>query len=395
MSLAIGSMALPPFAPYPPLDIRKSTLPEEWDACLDAWLLLAQGHLLISAKEFYSKSITDVSLLEFLSSYVSEESKGSDGSYARRSRDLRRECFLLTHRLLSVLDSPPPLLLDFGFLGDLCTLYARSATLKALIGSTWTRCDLSQSTEMRKSKTQLVDILENGKEDLSAELDTCLRRAGALLKLSPFYGQLLMTGSDFLDALVLVFPRNAAHVRRRLVAITYLAMVSLTESQKPNISSLLDHLYSLKGDAEKQSEPGNTQTSLLQELVSTTPFVRKLEDRLAGYDASRAKVLISYLKGIRVTDGSKQKRPHWRKLNKGKGKENKLYEGGPGGASGGVHVHKMSLITQVQDLFPDFGTGFIARLLDEYDDDTEQVISHVLEDSLPDNLRNANQKENL
>jgi hypothetical protein len=64
-------------------------------------------------------------------------------------------------------------------------------------------------------------------------------------------------------------------------------------------------------------------------------------------------------------------------------------------SSAPVHIHRMSLISQVQDLFPDLGSGFVLKLLDEYNDDVEQVISHLLEDSLPAHLEKADRDEVL
>jgi activating signal cointegrator complex subunit 2 len=55
----------------------------------------------------------------------------------------------------------------------------------------------------------------------------------------------------------------------------------------------------------------------------------------------------------------------------------------------------MSLISQVQDLFPELGSGFVVRLLDEYNDDVEQVVAHLLESSLPAHLENGDRSEVL
>ncbi|KAL9116514.1 MAG: hypothetical protein Q9187_006960 [Circinaria calcarea] len=60
-----------------------------------------------------------------------------------------------------------------------------------------------------------------------------------------------------------------------------------------------------------------------------------------------------------------------------------------------VHVHKLSLVTQIQDLFPDLGSGFIVKLLDEYNDDPEQMTAHLLEDTLPAHLKQADRTENI
>jgi activating signal cointegrator complex subunit 2 len=53
----------------------------------------------------------------------------------------------------------------------------------------------------------------------------------------------------------------------------------------------------------------------------------------------------------------------------------------------------MSLVTQVQDLFPDLGSGFVMKLLDEYQDDVEQVTAHLLDDSLPPHLADLDRSE--
>ena len=76
---------------------------------------------------------------------------------------------------------------------------------------------------------------------------------------------------------------------------------------------------------------------------------------------------------------------------KGKGKETAPADG----FESQVHIHSASLISQVQDIFPDLGSGFIAKLLDEFNNDTEQVIAHLLEDSLPAHLHGADRSETL
>ena len=78
-------------------------------------------------------------------------------------------------------------------------------------------------------------------------------------------------------------------------------------------------------------------------------------------------------------------------MNKGKGKATAPVEG----YDDQVHIHSASLISQVQDIFPDLGSGFIAKMLDEYNNDTEQVIAHLLEESLPAHLVGADRSETL
>eukprot|EP00898_Chlorokybus_atmophyticus_P007339 jgi/Chlat1/7606/Chrsp64S07157 len=45
-----------------------------------------------------------------------------------------------------------------------------------------------------------------------------------------------------------------------------------------------------------------------------------------------------------------------------------------------------SLITQIQDVLPEYGAGFLAACLDVYDNDPEKVMHHILDGSLPDDL---------
>jgi activating signal cointegrator complex subunit 2 len=74
-------------------------------------------------------------------------------------------------------------------------------------------------------------------------------------------------------------------------------------------------------------------------------------------------------KSIRKKDGSS--------ASKGKRPEGNVIQNST------EYAHKMSLITQIQELFPDLGSAYIAALLDEYHDSTEDVTAHILEGSPP------------
>lgn len=52
-----------------------------------------------------------------------------------------------------------------------------------------------------------------------------------------------------------------------------------------------------------------------------------------------------------------------------------------------MSVERLSLISQVEDLFPDFGKGFIDICLEQFNDNVEKLIHHLLEDSLPEQLK--------
>jgi activating signal cointegrator complex subunit 2 len=49
-------------------------------------------------------------------------------------------------------------------------------------------------------------------------------------------------------------------------------------------------------------------------------------------------------------------------------------------------MHLISLISQVQEVFPDLGEGFIEACLSTYDNNIETVIDRILTESLPEHL---------
>ncbi|KAL8700127.1 MAG: hypothetical protein Q9224_001108 [Gallowayella concinna] len=197
-----------------------------------------------------------------------------------------------------------------------------------------------------------------------------------------------MLGSDFIDALSALYDRaEDVFLRKRLVALSYRCFSALMHSSKPKFSMLLDHLYGLNTSKK--------QNSLLSALCSSTPFVRILRDQITGPDAVRGEKLIQELSILEGTGTLPPKRRKVARSRAEKGKGIPKDEYGHGALDGGVHVHKMSLVTQVQDLFPDLGSGFVIKLLDEYNDDTEQVTAHLLDDSLPPHLKSTDRSEAL
>jgi activating signal cointegrator complex subunit 2 len=53
-------------------------------------------------------------------------------------------------------------------------------------------------------------------------------------------------------------------------------------------------------------------------------------------------------------------------------------------------VKRSSHISQVKDLFPELGEGFIEACLDYHNMNTEAVINILLENSIPDRLNDIN-----
>ncbi|KAL9613075.1 MAG: hypothetical protein Q9167_002374 [Letrouitia subvulpina] len=382
-------MDLPPFASFPPPGLRKDILPEEWESYLGSWILLAHKINLLSPELLGQRILKDASLVEFIVSYVIQNAAQSPLSFplnSSNSQNLRKECFLMIHRLLSELRPVPPRLLEWSFLADLCIVYSKSASLKALLQSIWIREDLD--TKLQKSKISLIQTLDGcGKNQTPANLEDVLLRTVAFLKSSFHYGQLLMLGSDFIDAISSAFEKVSVPLQKKLIAITYLCLSSLMELSYPKLSLLLDHLYSLDSTTHGQF--------LCSNLCSTTPFLRKMRNGISGPEAIRAETLVARL-GHFEKDRSasgKSKKAMLRKKNKGKMKDDDDEHGHE--AADGIHLHRLSLVTQIQDLFPDLGSAFVVRLLDHYGDDIEQTTAHLLDDSLPAHLKALDRAEEI
>ncbi|KAL9598953.1 MAG: hypothetical protein Q9179_003732, partial [Wetmoreana sp. 5 TL-2023] len=380
-------MKLPSFAPFPPANLRKDIVPEEWALCLDAWLFLAEGHLLLSHEAFAAKVSKDPSVAEFLNTYINSETlQVHDTNPGPNARSLRRACYLLIHRCLSEMQKKPPWLLNWHFLADLSIAYANRSSLKPLLQGLWDIEEVQDRSQ--KHKVSLISTLEGaGNKDDHSDMDTTLARVAALLRACPKYGEFLMRGSDFMDAMSTFYGLTVPFLKRKLVVIMYRCFLALIDSLNPRYSMLLDHLYGLDSSADPHS--------LLSAVCSSTPFVRKLRDRVTGPDAVRAEKLIQQLSKFEGTGTLplRPKKPARKRADKGKGKEIDDY--GHGAIDQGLHIHKMSLVTQIQDLFPDLGSAFVVKLLDEYGDDMEQVTAHLLDDSLPSHLKTLDRSENI
>lgn len=389
-------MALPPLAPYPPVGIRKEALREEWEAYLDAWIALAQAHLRLSSSEFSSVSHSDSSLVKFVISYLQETSrditKGLD-TQDTKAKALRRHSFLLAHKLLSS-HVVPQVMLGWRLLADLCHVFPRSQSLEELLRALWKRESRKIEEGVQEYKGYLTRSLDspttsahmNGYDDLFHSINSL----APSLHVSSEAAASFMTGSDFLDALTAAYGKADARLRPKLVAVAYFGLTSLIKGERPNYSMLSDHLYSLKGNAEGLQE--ENQPSLLSDLVTNTPILTRIRANASGQSAGRLTNLAASLSTFHRPDQARSRKLVRRKPDKGKAPASDEYGRG---AFGGVHVHRMSLITQMQDLFSDLGSGFVVKLLDEYHDDVEQVTAHLLDDSLPPHLKAADRSEQM
>jgi len=373
--------SLPPLAPIPPANVRLSLGPDEWEACLDAWLTLAELHLRLPAGKYAISLSTRGQLAPFIGSFYRENAinAAGNGSFmSEKANSLRRTCFLLFNRAVSKADVPLELL-SLDFLSAFCYAHIRTAALARLMDTLWKRKGASLENAFQMQKDILTKRLESS-DPTAATTD--LTVLAPVLRASADAGSFFVTGSDFLDALAAAYGKLTDAVQRKpIVTVAYVGLASTVKTETPNVSLLSDGLYDLKSQAD--SEGG--RPSLLADLVTNTPLVAKLRRTVTGKGAERLAKLLDTLETYRMPSIARPKRPVRRTVSKGKGKARQV--------DGELHVHRMSLVTQIQDLFPDLGSGFILRLLDEYNENVEQVTAHLLDESLPAYLQSLDRFE--
>jgi activating signal cointegrator complex subunit 2 len=381
-------MSLPHFAPFPDAKLRQNIVPDEWQLYLDSWTSLTELYLRLNDQKFTSAIGESDSLPSFLLSFFHE--LANDDSLAPRVLSLRKQCFFLLHRLFSRGDVPNGLL-NWPALSDFCHVFPKSEQFHALLQISWKSKGGAIEKSLQMAKNSLIRNLESKRPE---EAESTLNKIVPLLRVSPDACIYMLTGSDFLDALYSAYPVVAPPMQKKLVTTAYMGLIAVLEGPKPNYSLLSDHLYGLKSSEEQQqkSEPG--RKTLVADLVTNTPLLEKIRDKATVPEAARVKNTAASMSTFRQSGVARPKRLIRRKIEKGKDKA-EADDYGHGAFTGDLHVHRMSMITQIQDLFPHLGAGFIVKLLDEYGDNTEQVTAHLLDDSLPPHLANADRNEQL
>ncbi|KAF4966282.1 hypothetical protein FSARC_6015 [Fusarium sarcochroum] len=381
--------SLPPLAPFPQSSWRQHLSPGEWNSLLDAWTSICRASIALSDKDLKKALSRDDSIATFLVSFAEETAEAGFTVLESHSTTLPKTVFQLTSRVLSV--SPPSQLLDYVFLANVARIFPRKATAP-LIAQLFKQHATPTEAALTGLKKQLIPQLEAGiKGDLKA-VEARLIRLNYLLHASPDACTLFLAGSDFLDGLIICFRVMNPPLRKVILTTTYLCLVGLIDAEPAKWSMLSDELYALKeaADAHKAG-PLNVNDSLVPELITNTPLLKILSRRAedSGAATDNFKKRITALEGYRKGAMVRPKRLVRRKVDKGKGKETQQE------MDADIHVHRMSQITQVQDLFPDLGSGFVSKCLDEYGEDVEQVVANLLSETLPPHLANADRSEPL
>ncbi|KAJ4163716.1 hypothetical protein LMH87_005425 [Akanthomyces muscarius] len=380
---------LPSLAAYPPAAWRHKLTPAEWASLQNAWVALLQAHISSSASEL-AKALSeeDSSLTRFLTTFA-QEAASQDASHPP-SPALLKAILQLTAQSSS---SKPTSDLDtFDYLANLAKIYPKKLSAPVLsqaLASPHAAAIESSLTTLKKS---LISILDAGIRGDLKSAEASLAKLNPLLHASPHVCTLFLAGDDFLDSLIAGYKVMNPPLRKVIIATLYLCLVGLVEVTPPKWSMLSDELFSLKSAADQHKQgPLNANDSLVPELVTSTPLLKVLLARAEADGAAtpnlkkRITALEAFKKGAMV----RPKRLVRRKVDKGKSAQTSE------DADAEVHIHRMSQITQVQDLFPDLGAGFVAKCLDEYNEDVEQVVANLLSESLPPHLATADRSEGL
>ena len=375
-------MTVPSLAGLPAYDVRKNLTSKIIEESIECYHVIIQQLLSLPSSDFKVHIAENSAFIDFVISLMRESSVLRNASVKGDEIIcfLRSEGFRLTHRILKDVKPAPPRLLEATFLEDLAMSYPASISCKDLLDCVWAQENLNENAFILESKTNLIRRLEGPNRESNLKLDVLLERIGHLIVACYPYGQFLMLGSDFLDSLNTSFENTPPPIRKRIVVILYWALKSLLEPQDPKISTLLDHLYTLKRNPKSDL--------LVKHLIIHTPILNELQERLSSAGNERARSLMQDLSKFKT----KAHVPKKTGTNKGKGKiphEHKSHD---------AHADKSSLIAQVQDFFPDHNPDSITKLLGLYHDNVEQVIAHVsetLDDITPLHAEEANTNANL
>lgn len=356
------------------------------------------SHDFVAAHE--ATSIADkeflLSCFRHASGFWKSARKGSKASY------LRRLCFEFMKRLVLMEEGTGNVqrdILAWPLLKLFLRIYHTSHELKHFLETIWKVDQQGLVESIETGKTSIIKTLSSlsgsgsNKGSQLSECDEDIQALTLLVLQLPATGQILMTGSDYLDTLCEAYTKlsdREERIRSNLVANVYVSLTSLIETEPASFSLLLDQLFSLKSSFTPSQ---STSRTLLADLLCTTDISTRLSVAFAnsGLHEKRGETLLSALNQIRAQSGHVYGSIN-RLKKRSKGKQREVNEPS---TPGEVHAHRMSLVDQIQDLFPDLGVGYIARLLDYYTDDVQELIIHLLEDTLPEELRELDQSLGL
>uniref|UniRef100_A0A6I8ND18 Activating signal cointegrator 1 complex subunit 2 n=1 Tax=Ornithorhynchus anatinus TaxID=9258 RepID=A0A6I8ND18_ORNAN len=184
--------------------------------------------------------------------------------------------------------------------------------------------------------------------------------------------------------------QRLSHSRKKLVGVFHilinqLCLLPILESSCDNIQLFIEEFLQIF-------------TSLLQEkrflrdydeLFPVADDVSLLEQASAALDETRTAYILQAVEGAWEGVERRPARAPPRDLAEPAAAAEPSTAGAAGAAAPAVHLSRVeldSLISQVKDLLPDLGEGFVLACLEHYGYDAEQVINNILEERLAPSL---------
>ena len=318
---------------------------------------------------------------------------------------LRRLCFVFTKRAIKLSGSDPEILrgvrLDpLDLLAGFISGFRQTSALKVAMQDIWqhSRKSISDFVEAAKA-SQLKEI--SAKPPVSGDnVAQSLNQVTTVVQELPEIGSIFMTGDDYLDALSSRYKMDSGGrdttESHTVVETLFVCLRSLTRTEPPQTSLLLDQLYNLKtmcidmpriAKRSIDSSPGPT---ILSALLCSTSFLHHLKrfftDPSVAHHA-RAQSILTTLETYQQNMSHLHSPPRRRARTsaKGKGRANGTTEDHE------MHMHSMKQVSTLQELFPDLPPAYLLRLLDHFDNDVEATTAGLLEpSSLPSHLAGPN-----
>ena len=380
------SGGLPPLVAYPPTNVRASLPPQEWEACLDSWIFCVEYRLRLRKEHFSNLKISQAaSGLPFLTTYLKNQLTTTSIAVGSKEEQLHRQCYFLLKRLL--LETNVPYDYDpspfFELLANGSVAFATIPDWRSALRVVFKRTTQA-TTAINATKTRIMTAFSA--TDHLEEATVLLQKATALTKLSSEAGLALITGTDYLEAIIGGYQdvqgRNAnSALRKAMTEHTFYCLRSLMADASKQPSLLLDHIYLMKTEADRMQKAKPDTPTLLSSLVCSTSFLKHFRADNAVMATKRGQQMLDTLTTYRQHNlqhhpSMKLVRP---KEKKGKQRADPHEE---------MHIHKAAQISQIHDLFPNLPNPYILKLLDHFNEDVEAVIAGLLEpDSLPQSLQ--------
>lgn len=359
---------LPPVIPYPPDAIRSLLGPDEWTSCLDLWIQSVELRLNLPDVQFSRVSPNNVGV-PFLLSYLPVAPTLDKSPRNPKASHLFSICYSLTKRILLRHDGQKGSITYFELLSSGSIAFGQTTPWKKSISKIWQTQQKTARRAVDSAKSALSTSVE------SQEQIAWLQKITALTKVLPEVATVTVAGADYLDTLMEIFNASAEDIKKAVTENIFHSFKSLLENK--HITILTDNIYHIKSESDRIRKSDPQATTILSSLLCTTSFLKHFVSN--NEIATRKQSLVEQLSAYRrdmlhlhpLTPSQRRKR------GKLRAKE-----------ADGMHVHKVSQVSQVHELFPNLGTAYILKALDLFADNVENVIAALLEPkSLPAELQ--------